>query len=277
MTLAKDELVAAARAEREALGRTIQAVPPDRWELPSGCPGWWNRDVVAHLAAHDTAAAQILAGQEPAELLAYRRSLAKGEAFSVDGFNDVAVARRAERPVRDVLVEWGRAADALLALAAGLDEVAWVSRRVEWLAGDIGVRYLVQSRVVEWWVHGEDIRAGAGMEARVQHWPIHLTNDLAVRMLPWALSRAGLAFPGASVLVELEGAGGGRWHRALSARETPAQDKRADAFIHGRGHAFALVATGRSAPGPFLDQGTLVMGGDEGLALAILRHVRAVP
>ncbi|HXF36831.1 MAG TPA: maleylpyruvate isomerase family mycothiol-dependent enzyme [Actinomycetota bacterium] len=276
MALSRGELLAAARGEREGLGRTIQYAPPESWEAPSACPGWWNRDVVAHLAAQDTAAAQLLADEEPVELEAYRRSL--GDApFSVDGLNDFAVANRAGRPYREVLREWGRAADALLALAARLPEQDWEQRRVPWIAGTIRVPYLIQSRVVEWWVHGEDIRAGAGMGPRIEHPPIFLTNDLAIRMLPWALSLAGLAFPGRSVLVELEGAGGGRWHWGLGVREVPAEDEKPDAFIVGRAHPFALVAARRASADRFLDDGQLAVGGDEDLALTILEHIRVSP
>jgi hypothetical protein len=143
------------------------------------------------------------------------------------------------------------------------------------VAGQIGVRYLVQSRVVEWWLHGEDLREGTGLEENPQHWPIHLTNDLAIRMLPYSLGQAGLSFPGRSVQVDLEGAGEGLWHWGLAPRETPPEDKKPDAFIQGRALAFALVAGRRFEASAFLDEGNLVVGGDEDLAHAVLTHLHA--
>ena len=47
----------------------IQFAEPDTWEAPSAAPGWWNRDVMAHLAAADTAAAQLQAETAVDELL----------------------------------------------------------------------------------------------------------------------------------------------------------------------------------------------------------------
>jgi uncharacterized protein (TIGR03083 family) len=267
-------LVAAARAEREGLGRTVQYAPPESWEQPSACPGWWNRDVMAHLAAQDYAGAQLLVGEEPTELTEYRASLGD-DPFTIDGFNARVVNARSGLPYREVLTHWGRAADLVCERAADLPEDDWNDRHVDWLAGEIGVGYLIQSRVVEWWVHGEDIRAGAGMEERVQHWPIFLTNDLAIRMLPFSLGRAGRSFPGRSVQVDLEGVGEGSWHWGLSPRETPPEDKKPDAFVEGRGLAFALVAGRRHEAGAFLDDGNLVIGGDEDLALAVLTNLRA--
>ena len=54
----------------------------------------------------------------------------------------------------------------------------------------------MQSRVIEWWGNGEDMRGTNGLGPEYQHWPIYLTNDMGVRMLPWALGQAGLVLTG---------------------------------------------------------------------------------
>jgi len=231
---------------------------------------------MAHLAAQDTAAAQILAGESPTEIDEYRNRLEDGD-FAVDGFNAFAVNNRAPLPYRQVLSDWGRAADAVLAFAAKLTDEEWRTRRFPWLAGEIAGSYLLQSRVAEWWLHGEDVRAGAGMEPRVVHPPIFLTNDLAIRMLPWALSRAGADLPGRSVRVDLQGAGGGSWHWSLEPGRLPDEDEKPDAFIEGRALAFALVAGRRARAEDYLDDGNLVAGGDEEVAFTVLEHIRAYP
>jgi uncharacterized protein (TIGR03083 family) len=276
VSLERTRLVAAARAEREGLGRTIQFAPPEAWEQPSACPGWWNRDVVAHLAAQDYAAAQLLAGDEPTELVEYRASLGD-DPFTVDGFNARVVNVRSGLPYREILTHWGRAADLLCERAADLPDDVWNGHRVEWLAGEIGIGYLLQSRVVEWWVHGEDIRAGAGMDERVEHWPIYLTCDLAIRMLPWSLGTAGLDLSALSIQVDLEGAGQGSWRYGLGVGEVPDPDAKPDAWISGRAKSFALVAAQRLPLDTVLDVGNLVVGGEEELGFAALRHLRAYP
>jgi uncharacterized protein (TIGR03083 family) len=267
------ELVGIAHAERQRLGRTIQFAAPEAWDAESPCAGWRNRDVVAHLAAQDTAAAQLLGGQPAAEFEAFRE--ANDGEFWVDGFNEWAVRVRADVPTREILTTWGLAADIFLEHAADLTDEDWANRKIAWVAGNIGVRYLIQSRVIEWWLHGEDIRLGAGLEPNLQHWPIYLTNDMGIRMLPYALGLAGLSFPGASVRVDLEGMGGGSWHWGLSAGESPDEDKKPDAFIEGRAYPFCLVAGRRVAADHYLDDGNLVVGGDEDLAITVLEHIRA--
>jgi uncharacterized protein (TIGR03083 family) len=273
VTVDRRTMLGIASAERARLGRTIQYAPPEIWDGESVCAGWRNRDIVAHLAAQDTAAAQLVGG-EPAEEFERFREANDGELW-VNGFNEWAVKIREELPVRQIIGDWGRAADAFLGRVGRLDDEGWRATKVAWVAGEIGVRFLVQSRVVEWWFHGEDLREGAGLEENPQHWPVYLANDMGIRMLPYALGQAGLSFPGRSLRVDLEGVGGGSWHWGLAPRESPPEDKKPDAFIEGRATAFALVAGRRHPAEAFLDDGNLVIGGDEQIALAVLEHVRA--
>ena len=276
MTLDRETLLGIASAERARLGRTIQYAEPETWEQPSACSGWWNRDVIPHLGAQDTAAAQLLAGEPPVELDEYKASL-NGAGFTVNGFNTYAVNRRSGLAVREVLTLWGKAADSFLAYAGELDDAAWTDRTIAWLSGDIVPRYLVQSRVVEWWVHGEDVRATNGLGPQIQHWPVHHTCDLGIRILPWALEQAGLRYRGLSLAVDLEGAGYGTWHWGLGPGEVPPPDRKPDAYVRGRAVQFALVAARRIKAADALDSGNLVVGGDERVAIAALEHIRCFP
>jgi uncharacterized protein (TIGR03083 family) len=274
MSIEHQDLLGISRHEREALGRTIQYTPPEAWPAASPIEGWRNRDVVAVLAATEVAAATVLGGEEPAEVQEYLKTEQGRSDPTLEGFNRFAVARRAEAPVFQVIREWGAAADLALGRASRVDEENWKGHRVPWFAGEIPVRFLVQARVAEWWLRGEDLRTGAGLLPRSEHWPIYALNDLAIRALPWALGLAGLSFRGKSVLIELEGAGGGRWHHGLGPREVPAEGRRPDATIGGRAYQFAMVAARRVAADDYVEDGTLVVGADDELALTVLRSLR---
>ena len=54
----------------------------------------------------------------------------------------------------------------------------------------------------------------------------------------------------------------------------PAEGKRPDASVAGRGYPFALVASRRIPSERFLADGTLVVAGDEDLARTVLRNIR---
>ena len=276
MSLEREELLGVANAERQRLGRTIQFADPSTWEQPSAAPGWWNRDVMAHLAAHDTAAAQLVAGEQAVEFDEYRAQLA-GEPFTVDGLNAWTVSRRSGLPYREILTTWGYAAQSFLSHCGLLSDEDWAAKRFTWLAGDIAARYLVQTRVVEWYLHGEDVRATNGLGPEIEHWPIYLTIDLGVRMLPWALGEAGHDLTGLSVEIDVEGAGQGSWHWGLGTGEVPPPDKKPDTFVTGRAPQLALVAGRRLSADDVLDAGVLVVGGNAELGELILRTIRAYP
>ncbi|MEP6757641.1 MAG: maleylpyruvate isomerase family mycothiol-dependent enzyme [Actinomycetota bacterium] len=276
----REELVGIAHAERQRLGRMIQYADPTSWEQPSAAAGWWNRDVMAHLSAGDTAAAQLVAG-EPAEELNLFRAESDDASFSTDAWNAWTVNRRSGLDTRQVLETWGAAAESLLVHAARLSDDEWRDRRYPWLAGDIATRYLLQSRIVEWFLHGEDMRAtngvAIGWQINWEHWPAHLTIDLGVRMLPWALAKAGHDLAGRSVKIDVSGAGAGVWHWGLGAGEVPPPKRDPDALIVGRAPQMALVAGRRLSVKDARASGNLVVGGDTALADLVLETIRAYP
>ena len=272
----RDELLAVARHERDSLGRTVQYTPPERWLEASPCEGWRVKDVLAHLAASEVAAAALVGGEAITELDEYRKSL-DGEPVTPDGWNGWSVARRADDAPVALALEWGRAADLLLARAAAATEEDWRDLEIAWVAGDIRLRYLVQARVAEWWVHGEDIREGAALPPRIEHRPVSLVNDLAIRLIPYSLSLADLSFPGKVVRVSLEGVGGGTWVASTDARPHTPEDSPSDALIAGRGYAFASVAGGRADADVCLYEGLLNVGGDIEVGEAVLHTLRSFP
>ena len=272
----REELLAVARHERDSLGRTVQYTPPERWLEASPCEGWRVKDVLAHLAASEIAAAALLGGEVATELDEYRKSH-DGEPVTPDGWNAWSVRRRADDAPVGLGLEWGRAADLLLARAAAATEEDWRDLEIAWVAGDIRLRYLVQARVAEWWVHGEDIREGAALPPRLEHGPVSLVNDLAIRLIPYSLSLADLSFPGRVVKVSLQGVGGGAWAASTEAGAQAPEDAPPDALITGRGYAFASVAGGRADADVCLYEGLLNVGGDVELGEAVLRTLRSFP
>lgn len=275
MTLERNWLLGVARAEREALGRTVQYTPPERWESDSPREGWKVRDVLAHLDASEAAAASVISDEKPEELEEYTKSLDDPRRLSPDGFNGWAVARRSETPTLALAMGWGQSADRLLVRASSTNEEDWKDREIRWLGGELSVGYFLQFRVCQWWIHGEDIRAGALLPPRMEHPPIFCVNDLAARLIPYTVSRNGDSFKGKSVLIELEAVGEGRWHQGLEAGYVPPTEKVPDATIIGRAHAFALVASRRADLDLCLYDGILNMGGDLGIGEAVLRNLRA--
>jgi uncharacterized protein (TIGR03083 family) len=264
-----------ARHERDALGRTCQYTPMERWEEPSPRKGKRVKDVLAHLAASDVAAAALVAGEEATEVEEFRKSL-DGEEFTADAWHDWAVEKSKDDTSVSLAREWGRAADLLLARVGEASDEDWHEREIPWIAGDIRLKYFVQARVAEWWVHGEDIREGGRLPPRREHWPIYAVNDLAIRLIPYTLAQAGLEFGEKSVQIDLDGVGEESWHQPAVPGDLPA-GKKPDAYILGEGYAFASVAGGRADPDICLYEGLLNTGGEVEVAEAVLHTLRSWP
>jgi uncharacterized protein (TIGR03083 family) len=276
MEIDRHRMLATARHERDALGRTVQYTPPDRWEAESPCEDWRVKDVLAHLGASDVAAAALVGGEEPAEVDEYRKTL-DGGPLRPDGWNRWSVERRADASPVSLAQEWGRAADLILARAGKASDDDWHEKQLPWVAGDLRLKYLVQVRVAEWWVHGEDVREGARLPPRREHWPVYAVNDLAVRLIPYALSLAGEDLAPAVVRIELDAVGGGTWLRSTAAGRDVGDDARPNALVEGDGYAFASVAGGRADVDVCLYEGLLLTGGDTAVAETVLRTLRSFP
>jgi len=274
MTLDRRWLLGVAAAEREALGRTIQYMPPETWENESPAEGWRNRDVLAHMASAEVAFAAIIGEEVPAEVEEYAKSLPKDEPFTTQAFTEWAIRRRQTQSPVELALDWGKAADLFLARASKVTEEDWGTKVLSTLAGDLKVGYVVQFRVWEWYMHGEDLRAGGQLPPRMEHRPIHASCDLAVRMIPFALAVAGLSYPDKSIQIELEAAGGGEWHQGLERGKPPPEGKEPDAYIRGRAYPFALVAGKRANLDVCLYDGLINLGGDVELAETVLRNLR---
>ncbi|WP_067466739.1 maleylpyruvate isomerase family mycothiol-dependent enzyme [Nocardia amamiensis] len=123
-----NEIWAVVHAERDALIRDLESVPAERWAIPSLCPGWDVHDVVAHLAddAKTTRLNFLL-----------RFAAAR---FDFDRYNNAGVARE-------------RAGEPRLTLAS----FRAASRRTTSAPAP------KTTRLVEVFVHGEDIRRPLGL------------------------------------------------------------------------------------------------------------------
>lgn len=138
------------------------------------------------------------------------------------------------------------------------------------------LKYLVQARVAEWWIHGEDIREGGRLPPRREDPPIYTVNDFAIRLIPYSLSLADISHGDKTVRIELQEAGEGTWLQSTGTGDAP-KGADPDAYIVGEGYAFASVAGGRADADFCLYEGVLNIGGDIELAEDVLNTLRAWP
>nr|WP_042198711.1 maleylpyruvate isomerase family mycothiol-dependent enzyme [Kibdelosporangium sp. MJ126-NF4]CEL23507.1 hypothetical protein [Kibdelosporangium sp. MJ126-NF4]CTQ89121.1 hypothetical protein [Kibdelosporangium sp. MJ126-NF4] len=123
-----NEIWTVVHAERDALIQDLQSIPAERWATPSLCPGWDVHDVLAHLV-----------DDAKTTYLGFVRQFAAAR-FDFDRYNNNAVEReRADDPRHT------------------LDSFRAVSHRTT------SAPVPKATRLVETFVHGEDIRRPLGI------------------------------------------------------------------------------------------------------------------
>lgn len=115
--------------DRRALFIQLQNVSPENWELPTGCAGWNVHDVLAHVV--DTA--------KTSRLIFVREMLMTG--FNFDAANERGLMREKQENPLLTLAEFGNTLELTLTPPAA-----------------------IETRLVEAYVHGEDIRRALGIK-----------------------------------------------------------------------------------------------------------------
>lgn len=130
----RSDIWAAVHEERRRLGRDLEAISAEQWQVPSLCAGWSVHDVLAHLIDSATTSR-----------LGFARQLIRA-GFDFDRANDSGIRTH-------------QAADARVTLA----RFRAVVGRTDTPPGPL------ETRLVEAYVHGEDIRRPLGVRVSYPH------------------------------------------------------------------------------------------------------------
>jgi uncharacterized protein (TIGR03083 family) len=116
-------------------------------------------------------------------------------------------------------------------------------------------------RAFETWTHHDDARRALGRDvARPDAAVMRTMAELAMKLLPLALAARGVAHPGRTARVLLEGAGGGEWTIACAPGESPSRE--VNVVVRASVLDWCLRFADRISP----DDVALSVDGDAGLA-----------
>jgi uncharacterized protein (TIGR03083 family) len=194
-----EPVVALLAEEWDAIGVLGATLGDAEWELPSECPGWNVRDVLSHLVGTER---WLLGDPQPpaAEAPHVRNPLgARNEAW---------VAERRPRPGREVLAEFTevtrRRLDQLAAFGPERFEQVGPSP-----VGQVPYREFMAVRVMDCWVHEQDIRVATARPGHSEGPVAELALGRIASAMGFVVAKKAAAAEGAAVRFALSGSPAG--------------------------------------------------------------------
>jgi uncharacterized protein (TIGR03083 family) len=245
-----------------SLGRTLE---PGEWDLPTECPGWTVRDVVSHMIGTE----RVLLGEDPPPRPAELPDYVQNE---VGARNEAWVQARRAVPGAEVLKEFehvtGRRLDALR---------SWPSERFDQIGpspvGEVPYREFMRVRVMDCWVHEQDMRVATGRPGHDHGAAAALSLERIASAMPFVVGKKAGAPEGSAVRFEL----GGAWPKRMDvvvrggrAVVVDAPDREPDATLVMEAETFWRLGCGRVSGDAARGAALVDLAGDEKLAMAVV-------
>ncbi len=188
----------------------LRGLRPDDWRLPTACPLWSVKDIVAHLL--DTCLRRLSFGRDGLDAMPGRpiNSYADLVAY-LNHLNAewVAASRRLSPQVLMDLMDL--AVPQLHAYLESLDPQATARFGVTWAGEETSTNWFdIGREYTERWLHQQQIREAVGAAGLTGRKWLNPALDIFVRALPFTY-RDVAAGPGTAVAIEITGEAGGAW------------------------------------------------------------------
>jgi uncharacterized protein (TIGR03083 family) len=241
-----------------SLDQLCTELSPDDWQRPTECPGWTVKDIVSHIVGVES----LLLGRpvpdhEPAPAPHVRNELGR--------FNEVEVDYRRSRPPASLLEEFREVTSARLDVLRSLvpDDLG----KDSWTPiGPGTVGDLLELRVVDCWVHEQDIRRAAGLPGHMDGPMVGRVLERLARNLGRIVAKAAGCPDGTAAVFVVPGrwgftatvtVAGGRGSVTEGGHDAPTVRLQMDA------ETFVCLIAGRCTPQAELEEGRLEISGDE--------------
>jgi uncharacterized protein (TIGR03083 family) len=258
------EIVSTLTTTWRALSDLATGLTEAQWKTPTDLPGWTVQDVLSHVIGVE----RLLAGLPAAEALEGDPPAHVRNPFGE--FNEREVAIRRAMSGGEVLAEWNELRAARLReLTEAGDE--YLERPMDTPTGRGTMTDFLATRILDCWVHEQDIRRALGVDPTISGSAAEHTVDRLAAALPMVVGKRAACPEGSAVVVTLTGpierryvceVNGGRAAFVDSPSATP------QATISMDTESFLLLATGRRSAEDLSDRVTV--DGDADLAAGVL-------
>jgi uncharacterized protein (TIGR03083 family) len=238
----------------------LRGLSEDDWERPTDCPGWTVRDIAAHLAALEAE----LAGDPGPHL----DQVSAATANVSGAYTQAGIEERRDHTPQQLVDEFSDAVQRRAAELEGdppTDPTGSPPRNPGGVAWDW--QTLLRNRVVDLWVHGQDIRRAVDRPGDLDTPAAQVTTDTFLAAVPFVVGKRAGAEPGTTVVLVVDGQSSafevGPDGRCLAAEEVP---EKPTVRLETSAETLALLGAGRRDPLTV----DVVVDGDRGLAERIL-------
>ena len=184
----------------ETLRATIavgQPLSDEEWELPTDCPGWTVKDHVSHLIGTE----RMLQGLPLSEMEVAPSAHVKNP---IGEFNEREVEMRRGQSGSEVLAELEELVDLRLDTLRNADE-AYFAQEAMTPTGPGTMLDFLSIRILDCWVHEQDIRRAVDRPGHMGGGPAEHTIDRLVRTIPIVVGKRAAAPEGSTTVIEISG------------------------------------------------------------------------
>jgi len=219
-----------------------------QWKLPTDCPGWSVQDNLSHIVAYENAESGGARTTHQAPKVDYVRNPI-GEA------NENEIDSRRSLTGAQVLQEWNEVSARRLNLLRTADE-SYFTKEVMTPTGPGTTADFLHIRVLDCWVHEQDMRRAVGKPGHLSGPAAEHTIDRLIRTIPIVSGKRAGTPDGASVVIDITG--GVQRHIVCTvtggrAAVTDVEPEAPLARLTMDVETFLILATGRRAPETTLD------------------------
>jgi uncharacterized protein (TIGR03083 family) len=252
-----------------SLDALLSELDQSQWETPTDCPGWDVQDQVSHLIGTESMLLGFPA-PAPVEAAHVRNPLGAG----IEGW----VAERRDRLPAEVLDEFRQVTAARSAALDALSDEQWEAPTAS-PAGQIPYGEFMQIRVMDNWVHEQDIRRAVQRPGHLEGPAAEAALARLTRSLGYVVGKQAGAADGTSVVVRLVGPQA----QVLAVTVTDGRARPAEAppdpdvTLTMTAEAYCCLSCGRWSADQVLADGRVQADGDRQLAHRIVSAMSIIP
>ncbi|MEP7046529.1 MAG: maleylpyruvate isomerase family mycothiol-dependent enzyme [Ilumatobacteraceae bacterium] len=234
-----------------------------QWKLPTELPGWTVQDNLAHLIGTERTLQGLPNADMPAEVGGHVKN-------PIGKFNEAEVEARRGSTGAAVLSEWNTLIDLRIATLRNADDT-YFAKEMATPTGPGTVADFLHIRVLDCWIHEQDMRRAVGRPGHLGGPAAEHTIDRLLRTLPIVVGKRAATPEGRAVVLDITGdvsrhvvceVTNGRAAIVQSATSEPL------ATIVLDSETFLVLATGRLPAAARLDR--IAVTGDKDLANRLL-------